>query len=150
MHLVHCTANRTAVGLTRLDPAIHAAHDGAMPRTLQQWIFGIGSFAVGFAPMTFGVFRAWNSGDNRMFWMALMATVMAQIIAMIARANFGVPRIVPQALVTLVFATLAAGGWAYLLGATGAPGTWSVAFVFGLCLAARPLLEARSRPAPEA
>ena len=121
-----------------------------MPRTLQQWLLGIASFAVGFAPMTFGVIRAWKSGDNRMFWMALMATVVAQLIAMIARANFGVPRIVPQALVTLVLATLAAGGWAYVLGATAAPGIWPGALVFGLCLAARPVLEARSRPGPEA
>ncbi len=121
-----------------------------MTRTPQQWAYAIASLVIALAPLSFGVFRAWQTGDQRMFWMAFAATLAAQGVEIVARANLGAPRPLRQALVTLVLATAVAGGGAYLLGATAAPGIWAVAFVFGLCLAARSILEARSRPAPAA
>lgn len=119
-----------------------------MKRSPTQQLSLVAAALFGAAPLGFGLFRAWRTGDDfRMLWMALASSVFA---AGVMAATIGRRRarhaVFIQSIVILVVATLLAGCLAYLLGATAAAGVWGVAFVLGFCLAVANALIEFSRP----
>lgn len=102
----------------------------------------------GLAPLVFGLLRAMTTGsDLRMFWMAMAAWLLpAGVLSTAIGRRRSRRAVAVQSGLIFVVATLMAGGTAYLLDATSAPGIWMVASVFGLCLAASSVLMAVSRP----
>lgn len=119
-----------------------------MRRSSTQRLSLVAAALFGVAPVCFGLFRAWRTGDDyRMLWMAVVASVFA---AGVVAAAIGRRRtrhaVVIQSIAILVIATLLAGCLAYLLGATAAPGIWLVAFVLASSLTVANVLVEFSRP----
>ncbi|MBA2707121.1 MAG: hypothetical protein H0U59_04885 [Gemmatimonadaceae bacterium] len=119
-----------------------------MKRSPRQSLSLLAAVLLGAAPLGFGLFRAWSTGDDlRMVWMALAATIFA---AGVLAASIGRRRsrhaVFIQSIVILVVSTLLAGTIGFLLGATAGPGVWMVAMVLGSCLASSSAFVAFSRP----
>lgn len=119
-----------------------------MKRSPTQRLSLVAAALFGAAPWGFGLFRAWQTGDDyRMLWMALVASVfVAGVMATTIGHRRARHAVVIRSTVILVVATLLAGCTGFLLGATAGPGVWAVAFVLGFCLAVANALVEFSRP----
>lgn len=97
---------------------------------------GLLSILFALAPFGAALIRARQSGDVRMFWMALAGLAAAALIASVAKSLNAVGTGMVAA-VTLVVATVAAAAARLAFGgmSVGSVGLWMVAAVFGICFA---------------
>lgn len=106
------------------------------PTGRNSWIYFF-AVALAAAPFAFGLMRAVGSSrDLRMLWMAFASFFGASVVMVIGKTRGRGPALLlARWAVALVIAMLLAAWTAFQLGATAAPGIWTVSFVLGLCSA---------------
>jgi len=109
--------------------------------------FAVLSVAFALAPFAFGSIRAIQTGsDYRMLWMAVASAIGAIALGAFAARRKG-SLALGFVILTLILSTMLAGLTGYMLGATGGPGVWMVAFALGMCWAISLTLFSLSRSA---